>query len=62
MITKKDAVIGKRVKWRPSDAKGHPCFGTIIAVRPDGEIIVEYDDGAISSTYIDNVVSTVYPA
>jgi len=62
MLTKKDAVIGKRVRWRPSDATEHPCFGTIRDVKPDGEIMIEYDDGAISSTYVDNPVSTVYPA
>jgi hypothetical protein len=62
MLAKKDAVIGKRVKWRPSGATEHPCFGTIVAVKDDGEVVVEYDDGGIGSTYIDNVVSTVYPA
>jgi hypothetical protein len=62
MLTKKDAVIGKRVQWRPSDAREHPCFGTIRDVKPDGEVIIEYDDGGMSSTYIDNAVSTVYPA
>jgi hypothetical protein len=62
MLTKKDAVTGKRVKWRPSDATEHPCFGTIRDVKPDGEVIIEYDDGGMGSTYINNVVSTVYPA
>jgi hypothetical protein len=60
MLTKSDAIMGKRVQWRPSDE--HPCFGTIRAVKPDGEVIVEYDDGGMGSTYINNVVSTVYPA
>ncbi len=63
MLTKKDAVIGKRVKWRRSAATTeHPCFGTIRDVKPDGEVIIEYDDGAISSTYVDNPASTVHPA
>ena len=48
MLTKSDAIIGKRVQWRPSDE--HPCFGTIRAVKPDGEVIVEYDDGGMGST------------
>jgi hypothetical protein len=62
MLTKKDAVVGKRVQWRSSDAAKHLCLGTIRDVKPDGEVIIEYDDGAISSTYVDNPVSTVYPA
>jgi hypothetical protein len=62
MLSKKDAVIGKRVQWRPSDAAKRPCHGTIRDVKPDGEVIIEYDDGAISSTYVDNPVSAVSPA
>ena len=53
MLTKKDAVIGKRVQWRPSDTTKHLCLGTIRDIKPDGEVIIEYDDGAISSTYVD---------
>lgn len=49
MLTKSDAVIGKRVQWRPSDAMEHPCFGTIRDVKPDGEVIVEYDDGGMAA-------------
>jgi hypothetical protein len=62
MLTKKDAVIGQRVQWRPSDTTKHLCLGTIRDIKPDGEVIIEYDDGAISSTYVDNPVSPVYPA
>jgi hypothetical protein len=62
MLTKKDAVIGKRVQWRPPDTTKRLCLGTIRDIKPDGEVIIEYDDGAISSTYVDNPVSTVYPA
>jgi hypothetical protein len=62
MLTKKDAVIGKRVQWRRSDATEHPCFGTIVDVKDDGEVVIAYDDGAMSSTCIDNAVSNVYPA
>jgi hypothetical protein len=62
MLSKQDAVIGKRVKWISSDTRLSPTLGTITDVTDRGEITIQYDDGEPGTTFIDNHTARVFPA
>jgi hypothetical protein len=62
MLSKQDAVVGRRVVWRSLDTRLSPTPGTITDVTDRGEVIILFDDGEDGSTFIDNTASTIYPA